>query len=435
RTLASLEASWKAGYEPIEPGSILVIDEVGMVGTRQLARVTAELHKRGCKLVLVGDPDQLQPIEAGTPFRDLLSQIDSAALTEIRRQRSDWQKQASISLAQGKTDAALAAYSEHGRVQLDHDGQDAAIAALAEDYWVHYTLHGETTSRLALAHRRRDVFKINQSIRALLIAEGEPKEEVLFDTETGPRAFATGDRIVLTRNNAVLDVRNGMLGTVAHVDEVQITIHLDAADGNPTRKVKLSPSDYPAIDHGYATTIHKSQGATVDHAFVLRRKLEAGCVLGSAVKRELGLAGHVVLRSVSQSSSSGSILGVQKSADGFEEVVAGDHREALHSGGGGFGSAPNSTGDRSDRSWSAGARALQEAWRAVAPTAPAGSPTASSGTASVPPPPAPSSHRFCLSFGVLRSPVDFFRSAQVLPFPPDASCAAPDCVKEAVFTA
>ena len=62
RTLASLEVSWKNGYEPIDSGDVVVIDEAGMVGTRQLARITEQLQQRGCKLVLVGDPDQLQPI-------------------------------------------------------------------------------------------------------------------------------------------------------------------------------------------------------------------------------------------------------------------------------------------------------------------------------------------------------------------------------------
>ncbi len=240
-----------------------------MVGTRQLARVAEELQKRECKLVLVGDPEQLQPIEAGEPFRDLLPHIDAARLTEIRRQKSDWQKQASIALAQGNTDSALATYADHGRVQMDHQTQDAAIAALAEDYWGHHNIHGDASNRLALAHRRRDVFKINQSIRTLRKSAGELEGEVLFDTETGPRAFAADDRIVLTRNDAVLAVRNGMLGTVEQVTENQITIRLDASGGNPARNVKLSPSDYPSIDHGYATTIHKSQGATVDQAFVL----------------------------------------------------------------------------------------------------------------------------------------------------------------------
>jgi hypothetical protein len=68
RTLASLEASWKSGYEPVGHGDIVVIDEAGMVGMRQLSRISTELRRRGCKLVLVGDPDQLQPIEAGRPF-------------------------------------------------------------------------------------------------------------------------------------------------------------------------------------------------------------------------------------------------------------------------------------------------------------------------------------------------------------------------------
>lgn len=69
RTLASLEASWNNGYEPIAAGEVLVVDEAGMIGTRQMIRVASKLQSIGAKLVLVGDPDQLQPIEAGRPFR------------------------------------------------------------------------------------------------------------------------------------------------------------------------------------------------------------------------------------------------------------------------------------------------------------------------------------------------------------------------------
>ncbi|MEO0363540.1 MAG: AAA family ATPase, partial [Pseudomonadota bacterium] len=70
RTLASLETSWENGYEPIAEGDVLVVDEAGMIGTRQLERIARKMKEIGAKLVLVGDPDQLQPIEAGTPFRD-----------------------------------------------------------------------------------------------------------------------------------------------------------------------------------------------------------------------------------------------------------------------------------------------------------------------------------------------------------------------------
>ncbi|WP_299628106.1 AAA family ATPase [uncultured Tateyamaria sp.] len=102
RTLASLETSWANGHAPIANGDVLVVDEAGMIGTRQMARVTSKLNEIGAKLVLVGDPDQLQPIEAGTPFRDLVDKHGAAQLTEIHRQRADWQKQASKDLAAGK---------------------------------------------------------------------------------------------------------------------------------------------------------------------------------------------------------------------------------------------------------------------------------------------------------------------------------------------
>ena len=89
--LASLETSWKSGYWPVGCGDVIaiVIDEAGVVGSRQLARVAEQLQQRGCKLVLAGDPDQHQPIEAGSPFRDIVENTGTSRLTEIRRQNSD----------------------------------------------------------------------------------------------------------------------------------------------------------------------------------------------------------------------------------------------------------------------------------------------------------------------------------------------------------
>jgi ATP-dependent exoDNAse (exonuclease V) alpha subunit len=65
RTIASLEHQWGQGRELLTDKSILVIDEAGMIGTRQMERVITEAEKRGAKVVLVGDPEQLQAIEAG----------------------------------------------------------------------------------------------------------------------------------------------------------------------------------------------------------------------------------------------------------------------------------------------------------------------------------------------------------------------------------
>jgi Ti-type conjugative transfer relaxase TraA len=268
RTLASLEASWKSGYEPVGSGAVVVIDEAGMVGSRQLARVTNELQKRGCKLVLIGDPDQLQPIEAGTPFAAITENIGAAHLTEIRRQKARWQRQAAIDLAKGQTEAALQTYADHDAVHVEQN-RDQAIAGLVEDYMASYRNFGDGKSRLALAHRRKDVHAINQAIRSARRIQGNIGEEIKVETETGPRAFAAGDRLLFTRNDKSLDVRNGMLGTVTGVSESKIKVRLDSDDEDHTRHLIVSPDDFPYIDHGFAVSIHRAQGCTVDQSFVL----------------------------------------------------------------------------------------------------------------------------------------------------------------------
>lgn len=267
RTLASLEASWKSGFEPVGAGDIVVIDEAGMVGTRQLARVTDQLRQRGCKLVLVGDPDQLQPIEAGTPFKDIVEAQSAARLTEIRRQKAAWQRQASRDFAAGNIATALQAYDDHDAIR-EETTRDHAIAALVEDYLADWQ-GNPSRSRLALAHRRKDVHAINQAIKTARRSRGETQTETLFDTDHGPRSFAPGDRLLFTRNDATFNVRNGMLGRVMKVGDTQLTVQLDATNGNRPRTLTFSPAAFPAIDHGFATSIHRAQGATVDRSFVL----------------------------------------------------------------------------------------------------------------------------------------------------------------------
>lgn len=180
RTLASLEANWKNGYEPIKSGEVLVVDEAGMIGTRQLMRVTKKLHEIGASLVLIGDPGQLQPIEAGTPFRKLVDTHGAMRLTQIHRQRQDWQHQASRDLADGRIQDAINAYDANGCV-TSQASRDGALATLVENYLTDIELNGPDVSRLAFAHRRKDVYALNQAIRAGL-RHGNPEPDTLFIT-------------------------------------------------------------------------------------------------------------------------------------------------------------------------------------------------------------------------------------------------------------
>ena len=273
RTLASWDMGWRNDRRVLGPGDVLVVDEAGMVGSRQLARFVGEAELRGAKIVVVGDHEQLQAIGAGAPFRAIADQVGHAELSEIRRQRVDWQRAASIAFASHRTGEGLSAYRAHGAVRMEADGA-AARAAIVRDYLADRDARPDGT-RAATAHRRADVRAINDAIRLALqdsgaLARGEAAGEILFQTTNGPRLFAPGDRIVFLENDRELGVKNGMLGTIEAVEPLAIQVRVDGKAGPKAhRKVTVTPEAYRAVDHGYATTIHKTQGATVDRAFVL----------------------------------------------------------------------------------------------------------------------------------------------------------------------
>ncbi|TRL32744.1 Ti-type conjugative transfer relaxase TraA, partial [Methylosinus sporium] len=273
RTLASWEAGWSAGRGELGKGDVFVIDEAGMVSSRQLASFIGAAEKAGAKIVLVGDPEQLQPIQAGAAFRAVAEGVGFAELAQVRRQAEGWQRQASQEFARHRTQDGLAAYADRGAVRFA-ETRDEAIDAIVRDVGRDMRERPDG-SRLVLAHRRVDVRELNAAIRearqvAGELARGEDAGERRFMTNDGERAFVAGDRVIFLENNRELGVKNGMLGVVSEVSEGRLSARLDGAEGpGRGREVGVSLAEYAAIDHGYATTIHKSQGATVDRAYVL----------------------------------------------------------------------------------------------------------------------------------------------------------------------
>ncbi|WP_046349419.1 Ti-type conjugative transfer relaxase TraA [Sphingomonas changbaiensis] len=262
RTIASLEHQWAQGRDLLTSKDILVIDEAGMIGTRQMERIIAEAEKRRAKVVLVGDPEQLQAIEAGAAFRSIAERHGAVEITEVRRQREGWQREATRQLATGRTGAAIEAYAERGMVHAAPD-RAAARESLIER-WNRERSAEPGASRLILTHTRDEVRLMNERARDRLRATGELGEDVVIATERGERRFAAGDRAMFLKNERGLGVKNGTLGTVRSITSVRMAVMLD--DG---RAVAFDFKDYAHLDHGYAATIHKAQGITVDRAHVL----------------------------------------------------------------------------------------------------------------------------------------------------------------------
>jgi Ti-type conjugative transfer relaxase TraA len=262
RTIASLEYQWKQGRELLGDRDVLVIDEAGLTGTRQMERVLSAARDAGAKVVLVGDPEQLQAIEAGAVFRSLVEAHGAVEITEIHRQRDDWQRGATRALATGRTGEAIHAYGENGMVH-SADTREAARAELVEG-WDHARNNDPSKSRIILTHTNAEVRDLNIAARDKLRDGGELGDDVDVKTERGERHFASGDRMMFLRNERGMGVKNGTLGTVEQVTPGHMAVR--TYDG---RSVSFDLKDYAHVDHGYAATFHKSQGVTVDQAHIL----------------------------------------------------------------------------------------------------------------------------------------------------------------------
>ncbi|MBY3384134.1 AAA family ATPase, partial [Rhizobium laguerreae] len=289
RTLASWELIWANGHETLHRGDVLVIDEAGMVSSQQMARVLKLMEQAGAKVVLVGDAMQLQPIQAGAAFRAITERIGFAELAGVRRQREPWAREASRLFARGEIERGLDAYARHGHL-VEAETRAETIARIVAD-WTEARKQAIRNSTvvandgrlrgdelLVLAHTNQDVKRLNEALRSVMTGEGALDEGRSFRTERGAREFAVGDRMIFLENARFLEpraprlgpqyVKNGMLGTVVSTGDKRgdtlLSVRLDNG-----RDVVFSEDSYRNVDHGYAATIHKSQGATVERTFVL----------------------------------------------------------------------------------------------------------------------------------------------------------------------
>lgn len=257
RTLLDLEA----GRRQLSSRSVLVLDEAGMVGTRLMNQLVESTERSGARLVLVGDAKQLQPIEAGGPFAEIERRLGATELTEIRRQRDEWARQAVRDFAAGDAGKGLHAYAERGLLTIADDPR-AAQRALIEAWKTQGVRAPE--EQLIFAGTRSDATLLNRMAQAERAHAGALGAEQVRG-EHGD-LFHAGDRVLFTRKSRLHGVENGSLGEVAAVNAAtrSLAVRLDGGE-----RVRISLDEYPHVRLGYAMTTHKGQGATVERAFVL----------------------------------------------------------------------------------------------------------------------------------------------------------------------
>jgi len=254
-TIARLQAR---GEREIPWRGVLVVDEAGMVGTRRIAELADACERAEAKLVLVGDDRQLPEIQAGGAFRALAERLGASELTETRRQRDAWDRDALAALHNGDVERWARAYRDHGRITIGDSARDTR-AALINDW---FRADGD---KLIIAARRDDVRDLNDRARAVLQDAGKLARDEL---DVGGRAFALGDRVIGCRNCRHAGILNGQRGTVDEINRERESVRVTLDAG---QSVELGADYLRAgnLDHGYAITAHRAQGATIDRAFVL----------------------------------------------------------------------------------------------------------------------------------------------------------------------
>jgi conjugative relaxase-like TrwC/TraI family protein len=271
RLLADLDR----GQEQLDPRTVLVVDEAGMVGSRKLTRLLEHAHQAQAKVVLVGDDRQLAAIDAGGGFRALRLRRGASELVENRRQQQAWEREALELVRSGLVEEAVAAYQAHDRV-VAADSKPAATLALLQDWWTAWQQadHDPTQKVIVLAARRAEVDRLNTACQELLAAQGRLAAERL---QVEDRQLAVGDRVVCGHNAiAELGVANGSRGTITALDPQARTLTL-RLDGPDSREVVL-PGSYldgrgrrernRRVDLAYAATGHRAQGLTRGRALV-----------------------------------------------------------------------------------------------------------------------------------------------------------------------
>ncbi len=294
-------------------GVVLVIDEAGMLGTRPLARLLAQVQAAHGSLVLVGDHHQLPELDAGGAFAGLVRRLDPIQLQDNHRQAAAWERAALVELRAGDIPTALAAYDTHGRLLVSPTA-DAQKTALVTAWWTRQhpeppdvvparfpatfparfpaSMPAERDPAIAsvprpesdapqapvvmLAARRVDVADLNERARTLMAAAGRLSGPVLrvdvdprhpSPEQAGTRSFAVGDQVIARANHYPAGILNGQTGRVVATlpDRGSLVVHIDGRD------VPLDAGYLTAggLDHGYALTIHQAQGLTTGTALLL----------------------------------------------------------------------------------------------------------------------------------------------------------------------
>jgi conjugative relaxase-like TrwC/TraI family protein len=259
------------GPMPLEPGTLLLLDEASMTSMADMADVIAHAERCGAKVLVSGDHAQLAAVEQGGGMGLLASRYEYAQLAEPVRFKNAWERDASLRLRRGDK-SVLDTYDEHGRIR---GGTYEEALDRARQFYVGGYLQGKDV--LLMARDHDTVRELSRRIRDDLIHLGRVQRGPEVRLREGARASA-GDLIITRHNEHELGVANGMTWRVEKADPVSNTVELrQLIDADPETGARrfaghtiIYRNAATHADLAYAVTGHSAQGRTVSraHAFI-----------------------------------------------------------------------------------------------------------------------------------------------------------------------
>jgi hypothetical protein len=262
--------------------TVLIVDEAAMISTEHLGRLAIAAKQSGAKLILAGDDKQLASIERGGMFETLREKHGAAILSEVERVKDPAQQAAFNQMHKGSFAEALKTFDKAGGIHWTNRQSDA-LKAMAAKYTADLAAEPDK-KRFMFAYTNKDVATLNAEARALHKARGDLGIEQTLFAKDGAAQFATGDRIQFTgtardKRQKRAGLTNGRVGTVASITfgkdrKARVTVALDVGRNDKPQKVTFTVGDnerggeFNAFKHGYAGTIYRGQGRTLDQTYV-----------------------------------------------------------------------------------------------------------------------------------------------------------------------
>jgi len=253
------------------PGTTIIVDEAGMARTADLDRLVDHAQRSQWRLVLVGDPHQLQAVGRGGMFAELCETGRTVELDRLHRFEHEWEATASLRLRAGDS-RALATYATFGRIRPGRFDEHLDTIA---DEWRRSHNAGETLS--ITSTRNEHVTAINHHIQNTRLLTGDL--DLATATRIAGGAVMVGDVVATRHNDRRLrtttgdSIRNRHRWTVTHTSDDGVTVTRLGGHGTITL-----PTDYARrhVELAYATTEHGAQGDTADRSITLATNVTSG---------------------------------------------------------------------------------------------------------------------------------------------------------------